>query len=192
MNSCGVILSGGKSSRMGKTKSLLPLHNKSVIEHIALELSKFVDDLVVATNEPAKYTFLGLPMFTDRYTNKGPLAGIETGIYHTNADFYFFAACDMPFINQQVYNFLVDQLKDFDAVIPVYENTMHPLTGIYKRSVLPNIQQQLDRDDRKVKKLFDYINVNYVSHYDTISDEILQRHFFNMNYPAQYEQAKIL
>ncbi|WP_188453910.1 molybdenum cofactor guanylyltransferase [Virgibacillus oceani] len=192
MKSCGVILSGGKSSRMGKNKSLLSLHNKPVIEHIALVLNECTDNIIVIANETDKYSFLGLPVYKDRYKNKGPLGGLEAALHYSKADVFLFAACDMPFINQDVYNYLLDQLNDYDAVIPIYENKMHPLAGIYRRSILPKIQQQLDMDDRKVRNLFKYMKVNYIHRFAPLSENLLQRHFFNMNFPAQYEQAKLL
>ncbi|WP_106497454.1 molybdenum cofactor guanylyltransferase [Lentibacillus sp. Marseille-P4043] len=190
MKSCGVILSGGKSTRMGKNKSLLPLQNKPVIEHVAEELMKCSDEVVVVTNEPSAYKFLHVPLIEDRYVNKGPLAGLDTALYHQEADIFLIAACDMPFINQYVYAYLIDQLNQYDAVVPIFENQMHPLAGIYRKSVLPTIQHQLMNDNRKVRGILDHIQVNYVHHFATISAEILTKHFFNMNYPMQYDQAK--
>lgn len=190
MKSCGVILSGGKSSRMGENKSLMLLHNKPVIAHIAKKLSLCNNEVMVVTNDSDAYTFLGLPLVGDRYLNKGPLAGLETALFHQDADVYMIAACDTPFIDQQVYTYLLDQLGKYDAVIPIYDNRLHPLSGVYKKSVLPAIQRQLDKNDLKVRGIFDHIQVNYVSDYGTIPGDVLTKHFFNMNNQAQYEQAK--
>ncbi|GGB61957.1 putative molybdenum cofactor guanylyltransferase [Lentibacillus populi] len=191
MNSCGVILSGGKSSRMGENKSLLPLNDKPVIEHIANELTLISDKVIVVTNEPSVYTFLDLPLVADRYFDKGPLAGLETALYHHQADVYFVTACDMPFINRRVYSYLQEHLNDYDAVIPIYENQLQPLAGIYRRSVLPVIQRHLDNDNRKVLSIVDDIRVNYIHEFGTIPAYVRTKHFFNMNNPAQYEQAKL-
>ncbi|QKY69165.1 molybdenum cofactor guanylyltransferase [Lentibacillus sp. CBA3610] len=190
MKICGVILSGGQSSRMGKTKSLLEIDGKSAIEHIADELKKYAHHLAVITNEPATYQFLELDLYKDRYENMGPLAGIESAIHHIEADVYVFAACDMPFVHQDVYRYLVQSLNQAEAVIPVYHDRMHPLSGVYTKNVLPKIQKLLDNDQRKIRALFDSITVNYVTDYSGIPEYILDKHFFNMNYPEQYEMAK--
>src|SRR5699024_6470535 len=190
MRICGVILSGGKSSRMGTTKAFLELDGKPAITHIADELKKTSQHVMVITNEPADYQFLGLELYRDRYTNMGPLAGIETAIYHIDADVYIFSACDMPYIHPDVYQYLMRSLNYDDAHIPIYTDRMHPLSGIYTKNVLPQIQILLDNDQRKIRALFDHITVNYVSDYNGIPKHVLDKHFFNMNNPDQYEMAK--
>lgn len=192
MHTCGVILSGGKSSRMGKTKALLPLRDKPVIEHIASELKHVCDEVIVITNQPQDYEFLGLSHFEDRYRQKGPLGGIESALYHVNADVYVMAACDMPFISRHVYTHLMQQLKSHDAAVPMYDARMHPLAGVYRKTVLPAIQDKLDHDERKVNSFFDRTDVNVVHDFGEIPEELLNKHFFNMNNPDHYEQAKVL
>ncbi|SFA74688.1 molybdopterin-guanine dinucleotide biosynthesis protein A [Lentibacillus halodurans] len=192
MHICSVILSGGKSSRMGTTKSLLEMDGKPVITHIADELKKCSHHAAVIANDPETYRFLGLAVYPDRYQNKGPLAGIETALSHIDADVYLFVACDMPFIHRDVYQYLLQSLYDADAVIPVYHERMHPLSGIYTKNVLPHIRKLLDRNQRKIRTLFEHIHVNYVTEFPGIPDTIVDKHFFNMNDPEQYEEAKRL
>lgn len=192
MNICGVVLSGGKSSRMGTNKSLLAIDNKPVIAHILEEIHKCSDEVVIIANQPSMYKFLGVKQFSDRYINKGPLAGLETALYHVDANIFIFTACDMPFINKTVYHYLLQQLAHYDAVVPIYNNQMHPLSGIYKKNALPHIQAQIEKGDLKVKSFFEYVNTIYVRDFGNLSDELLQKHFFNMNDPVQYEKAKRL
>lgn len=190
MKTCGVILAGGKSSRMGTNKALLKINNKVVIEIIAEELHLVSDGIVVVTNEPDDYRFLNLPLISDRYPSKGPLAGIETALYHFEADQYIISACDMPFINHQIYHFLLDRLEDYDAVVPEYDHQLHPLSGVYRRNALSFIQKQIDQNDLKVKSFFEHLNVNFVRKFNGFDKNLLQKHFFNMNNPEQYNQAK--
>ncbi|OZU90162.1 molybdenum cofactor guanylyltransferase [Virgibacillus indicus] len=192
MRTCGVILSGGKSSRMGTTKSLLKLGERTVIEHIIEEVQSCTDEVCIVSNQPSLYRFLNKNIYTDRYKDKGPLAGFEAAMYHNDADVFVFAACDMPFINGEVYKYLLKQLNEYDAVVPVYNDQLHPLSGVYKRDVLPNIQEQLDKDLLKVKGFFEHIKVHYIKDFGDISEKILEMHFFNMNTPSHYEQAKFL
>src|SRR5699024_9685643 len=132
----------------------------------------------------------GLPIYRDRYVGKGPLAGLETALFHVEADVFVVAACDMPFIHTSIYHCLLQQRADYDAVIPVYNGQIHPLAGIYKKEVLPVIKKMLDADERKVKSLSDHVHVKYVATFPGIPEEVLYKHFFNMNTPAQYEKQK--
>ena len=188
----GVILSGGKSSRMGTNKSLLKIQGQPVIERILTELKSCSNEVMVVANQPDSYRFLGVKQAKDRYLDKGPLAGLETALYHSDGEIFMFAACDMPFISRDVYQYLLKQLNHYDAVVPIYDNRMHPIAGIYKKSVLPVIQAQIGKNDLRVKSFFEYIHVNYVRNFAGIDDALLQKHFFNMNHPAQYEEAKLL
>jgi molybdopterin-guanine dinucleotide biosynthesis protein A len=190
MKVCGVILSGGKSSRMGTNKSLLPIKDKTAIEWISAELNTCTDKVVLIANAQEPYLFLHLETYGDRYTDKGPLAGLESALYHIDAPLFVIAACDMPFVNSEVYNYLLEQLGDHDAVVPIYNNQIHPLAAIYRKNVLPKIQHQLKQNNLKVRGFFNQIKVNYICDFPTISTEILEKHFFNINNPAQYEEAK--
>lgn len=190
MNTCGVILAGGKSSRMGTDKALLKLDNKTVIEHIIAEFSKITEDIIIVTNKPIHYQFLKLPIVSDRYQEKGPLGGLETALYHGLADNYLISACDTPFINHYVYQKLLDELNNYDAVIPKYMDRLHPLSGIYKSSLLPDIQYQIEQNNLRVQSFFDDRNINYIDQFSSINDDVLMRHFFNMNNPDEYNDAK--
>ena len=79
----GIILSGGKSTRMGSNKSLLKVGNMTVIERVRNLLQGIFKNVILITNDPEDYKFLGLPMFEDVYRHKGPLAGIHSGLVHS-------------------------------------------------------------------------------------------------------------
>lgn len=190
MNTCGVILAGGKSSRMGTDKALLKLNNKTVIEHIISEFLKVTDDIIIVANKPEYYHFLNLPIVSDRYQDKGPLGGLETALYHGSADNYLISACDTPFINHRVYQVLLAELKNFDAIIPKYKDRLHPLSGIYARSLLPDIQYQIEQNNLRVQSFFNQRNINYIDQFTSINDDVLMKHFFNMNNPNEYNDAK--
>src|SRR5699024_11513610 len=105
-----VLLSGGKSSRMGTNKSLIKLDENPVISHIIEEMQTLTDDVFIITNDPQIYTFTGLSMFSDRYKGKGPLAGLESAFYHIPSDVFLIAACDMPVIHHRAYMYLIKLL----------------------------------------------------------------------------------
>ncbi|WP_174613557.1 molybdenum cofactor guanylyltransferase [Virgibacillus ihumii] len=190
MNTCGIILSGGKSSRMGTDKSLLPLGGKPVIQHIATQMKSFSLHQAIITNFPEKYDFLDIEKHADRYPGRGPLAGLESALYHIDTSIFICAACDMPYISAEVYNKLLCELESYDAVVPVFNDRIHPLSGIYTKRILPFIQQQLEQNQLKVRDVFRFINVNYADNFEGIPENTLKKHFFNMNNPEQYEEAK--
>jgi len=191
MTTCGVILAGGKSSRMGENKALLDIGNQTSIEKIYNELKQVVDEVVIIANEPSIYDFLNIPIYQDRYLDKGPLAGIESAMYHKSVhEQYVMVACDAPFINKDVLSYLLKRINKYDAVIPSYDGQIHPLSGVYSRRIYNVLHEQLKNDELKIRLLFNLIRTRYIEEFDNFSEEILTNHFFNMNYPNQYRWAR--
>ncbi|WP_284140090.1 MULTISPECIES: molybdenum cofactor guanylyltransferase [unclassified Virgibacillus] len=190
MKTCGVILAGGQSSRMGTNKALLNIGGKSAIEHVADKLHACCDDVIIISNDREPYIFLNLSIFPDNFPHKGPLAGMETALQNVQADAYLFAACDMPLIEPRLYMYLLTQLGNYDAVVPSYNGQLHPLAGIYRRTILPKLQNQLTTNNLRVRTLLDQVNVLYMKEFPGFESDILENHFFNMNYPVDYEVIK--
>src|SRR6266496_3170841 len=94
----GIILAGGKSSRMGTNKAFLRLGNKYVIEILADLMKNIFSKMILITNEPALYKFLKIDIYEDIYKNKGPLGGIHSGLVNSQTEKNFVLSCDIPFI----------------------------------------------------------------------------------------------
>lgn len=78
----GIILAGGKSKRMGLNKSFLKVGEVTMIERTTELMKSLFERVILITNTPDEYKFLGIEMFEDIYKNVGPLAGIHSGLSH--------------------------------------------------------------------------------------------------------------
>ena len=100
MRVTGVIQAGGKSTRMGgEPKALLELGGRRIIERVLDAVAPVVDDVLIVTNTPALYAFLGVPMVADVYPDHGSLGGIFSGLAAASGEAAFTVACDMPFLH---------------------------------------------------------------------------------------------
>lgn len=188
----GIILAGGKSSRMGTNKALLTLNNKKVIEHIIEEMKQITDDIIIIANEPELYQKYNIPIFEDRYMHSGPLAGLETALFHMAGDIAVVTPCDTPFVHHSVYNKLLHQMHTQDAIVPKYENRLHPLAGVYKKTVHSFIEQKIKNNELRMTSFYDDINVHIQEDFDEIDQSVLRKHFFNMNTVEDFNKAKEL
>lgn len=145
-----VILAGGKSSRMGTDKALLPLGEKTILEHIVELTSPFFDEVFVIVETKTKVENLqlnGAQIREDLIKNKGPLGGIYTGLSHSNTRANCVFTCDMPFVD----SILIEELMGFweehyDAICFEDSNgKLHPFPGIYDRSCRSLIHLLLDK-----------------------------------------------
>jgi molybdopterin-guanine dinucleotide biosynthesis protein A len=195
MEATGIILAGGKSSRMGTNKALLKMEGKAVIERIVEELQKVVDSMMIVTNSFEEYAYLNLPMVKDEWKGMGPLAGIHAGLTASQTEKNLVVACDMPFISPKLGTLLLSQLgEDFQVVIPEISGQLHPLFAAYRKEVKEEAQKALESDQRRIRSIFNHLKVKIMTESDLKDIGFLfqDRDFYNMNYPNEYEEAKYM
>ncbi|WHY77517.1 molybdenum cofactor guanylyltransferase [Neobacillus sp. WH10] len=192
MKAAAIILAGGKSSRMGTNKALLKINEKSNIERIADKLKLLFDDIILVTNDSEQYKFLGIKMVPDDYPGMGPLAGVHAGLLASDYDVNFIVACDMPFVSTELAEVLVNNCGHYDAVIPVINGKQHPLFAVFQKRAAEEAANCIEAGELRMKHLLDHLNVLYVTETElqTYSTLDLERVFFNMNHPNEYEDAK--
>ena len=193
MEITAILLAGGKSSRMGRNKTLLPVRSVPAVAGIAAELQKKTDQLLLVTNEPKTYEFLGLPMVQDLFPGSGPLAGIHAGLSASRTEWNAAAACDMPFIRSEAVDDLLRMRDGFDAVVPEIGGRLQPLFALYRKNCTAALEVCLKEDRLKVRDFLDSISVYIMKeeefHFYRENEEAFRLMFFNMNNQAEYKKA---
>lgn len=179
----GVILAGGSSSRFGANKALALLDGKPLIEHVAETLSSLFSELLLVTNTPDAYEFLGWPMTGDIITNSGPLGGIHAALHTITAPRAFVVACDMPLIDERLIRYFCSLPGDWDAVLPRLEKGLEPLFAVYHKKALPVITENLENQQRKVSKIFAQLLVREVDKKEILTVNGDEESFRNINRP---------
>ena len=129
----GIILAGGKSSRMGTDKGFLNLNGKLFIEQIIEVLTPLVTEIIIVSND-SNYNKFNVKRVNDLIENAGPLAGIYSGLSASKAEKNLVLSCDIPLINSEVLNLLIQQIDDVSEIIQIESNgkTM-PLIALYNK-----------------------------------------------------------
>jgi len=156
-----VILAGGKSSRMGRDKSLLPVSGRPLIHHIYEQLLSRFDDVLISTNEPEKYAFLGAPTVADRAPGKGPLMGIASAVEAARHERVFVTACDIPVIDLDTVARMLVLAEDFDCVIPMSSVGHEPLFAVYRKSAIPAMRGVLETGERRISAVFPRVRTRF-------------------------------
>jgi len=147
----GIILAGGKNSRMGINKAFLEIDGTRLIDNILAVYQKIFPEIIIVTNDPLSYTeFSDTVVVTDIYKEKGALGGIYTGLFYATYDYSFVAACDMPFLNEDFIIYLTEQIDKFDIVVPQLSDGFQPLHAIYSRNCLSHIKKLLIANKLKI------------------------------------------
>lgn len=183
----GVILAGGRSSRMGSNKALLPRQGLRFIELIHRTLAELFDEVIVVTNTPEQYLFLPCRKVPDLYPGKGVLAGIHSGLAHSGNDGIFVVACDMPHLNVQLIRHLCTISDGANIVIPATGKGFEPLHALYRKGCLPALEELLrGESSSRVVALLSRVSVK-----ELLPEEIAVfdpgfSSFTNINTPEEY------
>lgn len=189
----GIILSGGKNSRMGLNKAFLEINGVRLIDHILSVYRKIFSEIIIVTNEPLAYT--GIPdtmIVTDIYKGKGSLGGIYTGLFYARHDYAFVAACDMPSLNIDFILFMIEQIGKYEIVVPELPEGFQALHAIYSRRCLPAIKRMILADKLKISGLFKDIRSLKITEDKIKPFNQDGRLFLNLNTPEDLHSSALL
>lgn len=193
MRITGVIQAGGKSTRMGgEPKALIELGGRRIVERVVAAIEHVVDDVLVVTNTPERYAFLGLPMVGDVFPDGGSLGGIYSGLLAAAGDAAFTVACDMPFLRADVVRLVVERAGEGDVVIPRVGDQLETLHASYAKRCLPHMEERLRAGRLRIVGFFDAVRVVEISEATVrrLADPTVV--FMNVNTPDELARARAL
>jgi molybdopterin-guanine dinucleotide biosynthesis protein A len=186
----GIVLAGGRSSRMGTPKALLPFDGEPLIVHLVRRLRTLFDDLAVVGSPEQPLPELPARVVYDEIAYQGPVGGIYYGLAAASREFGFVISCDSAFLSVPLVRHIVSQPAGHDVVVPRWADRFQPLFARYRKTTLPHLEAQLARGELRPVFLFDKVRTR------VIDDEEVRRFdpdgasFFNMNTPADYAEAQ--
>jgi molybdopterin-guanine dinucleotide biosynthesis protein A len=185
-NVTGVILAGGRSSRMGSNKALLPYRGGRFIEVISRQLAELFREVIVVTNHPDQYAFVPFRKVSDTFPGMGPLAGIHAGLAASSGDAAFVVACDMPYLNPLLIRRLVRNAGSGRVVIPESPHGPEPLHAVYGKECLDEIQVSLAAGETRIRSFFGRSSVLTIPASEVARYDPDFRSFCNINTPQEY------
>jgi len=198
MNKLSIVLqAGGKSTRMGRDKALVPFMGVTMIEYILHQVEGLGTTPIIITNRPDDYRFLRLPLFPDVIPDWGALGGLYSAIYYASQETCLVLACDMPFVNRSLLEHLISLLPEYDAVIPHLDPTgnkmpafAEPFRAVYRKTCLVPIKAAIEAGQRRVISFFDQVNIRFVERAEIELFDPECRTFFNVNTPEDLSEAE--
>lgn len=181
-NYSAAIFAGGKSSRMGKDKSLLPFGSYSTLSEFQQERLKPWFKKVYISAKENKFDF-ACECIEDKTPVSSPLIGLLSILESIEEDEVFVLSVDAPFVDKGVIEkILKSNDLSYDAIVAKSPSGIQPLCGLYKKSILPLIYRQIEDNNHKLQALLELAQTYYV----TFNDDLP---FTNLNHPHEYEKA---
>lgn len=187
-----VVLAGGRSRRMGRPKALLPFGGQPLILHVVRRIRSLFPDIVVAAAPEQELPELPAALVCDDVAYQGPVGGMCRGLRACKGAGAFVTSCDLPFLNLSLVSHLASRLPGHDVVAPYWKGRLQPLHAVYRRGVLPLLEQQLRRGELRPVSLYDKVRTLEVDEDEVRAFDPEGLSFFNVNTPDDYARARSL
>jgi len=188
----GIVLCGGQSTRMGTSKALLPFGPETMLQRVLRILSHLVSPLVVvaAADQELPELPAGVIVTRDERPGRGPLEGLRAGLKALPEDVEraYVTSCDVPLLMPGFVSQILGHSIGYDIAVMEIDGFPHPLSAVYRRSVLPHVEALLAQDRLRPVFLFDTVSTRRVRPEEMTADPAL-RTLRNLNTPEDYQQA---
>ncbi len=193
MNAGGVVLCGGKSTRMGVPKATLPFGPESMLQRVVRILGTVVSPVVVVAAREQSLPALpdDVIVTRDEREAKGPLEGIRAGLQALpdSVDMAYVTSCDVPLLVPGFVERMIELIGDHDIAVMEIDGFPHPLSAVYRRSTLPQVEDLLAHDRLRPVFLFDSMRTRRVLPAEMVAVDPQLRTLRNLNTPQDYSDA---
>ena len=207
-----LILAGGENKRLSAVKGFLEIGGRRIIDSTVELLNTIFKRVVISTNTPELYFYLGVPMVGDIMKYRGPMTGILSALSSLKAPEIFVIACDMPFINPELVLFIVNRWEEntkslphpeinvtpdtfhpsekrkWDGIIPLFDKRPQPLLGIYSKEIINSMEESINNGETVLRQFLQKINVLYIKEEEIRAIDPKGKSFVNINTPEDFEK----
>lgn len=193
MTAGGIVLCGGKSTRMGVPKATLPFGPETMLQRVVRLLGTVVSPVVVVAAREQALPELphGVTVTRDEREQKGPLEGLRAGLraLPSSVGIAYVTSCDVPLLVPAFVERMVGLLGDHDIAVMEIEGFPHPLSAVYRRDTLPQVEALLAEDRLRPVFLFDTVRTRRVRPEEMTAVDPQLRTLRNLNTRADYLEA---
>lgn len=194
-----ILLAGGQSRRMGRSKARLMLEGRTMIEHLVDVVQPFSSEIIIVANDLDELFLKNLFDSTSnvkvvrddpRFQGEGPLAGMYTGMALVDSKWYFVGACDLAYLDffyLKGLHSLSFSTATYEAYIPIARGRQEPLASVYSNHS-KRIESLLLQGKRRISDLFQKVKTYSIHEQEWASWTHVEQPFFNMNTPEEYEE----
>ncbi len=193
MTAGGIVLCGGRSTRMGVSKATLPFGPETMLQRVVRLLGTVASPIiVVAAREQSLPELPGdITVARDEREQGGPLEGLRAGLTALpgSVDIAYVTSCDVPLLVPGFVTRMVELLGDHDIAVMEIDGFPHPLSAVYRRNTLPHIESLLEKERLRPVFLFDAVRTRRVRPEEMVSVDPELRTLRNLNTRDDYLAA---
>jgi len=172
------------------------INNQSLIERTIEHLAPPTQSVLVVTTEEQfdiiRAARLKVKIVVDLYPGKGALGGIYTGLTSADTCYNLVVGCDMPFLNRDLLLYIIENISNFDAVVPKIRGMLEPLHAVYSKGCLAPIHEMIEENRLEISGLFSMVRTRYIDEDELRQFDSQHLSFFNVNTLADLKEARKL
>jgi molybdopterin-guanine dinucleotide biosynthesis protein A len=153
------ILTGGKSTRMGRDKATLKVGEKTLVGHTHAIAREIFTDIMVISSLHASIEDVSARIVHDVLPMPGSLTGIASALLNADTPYVFVLGCDMPFLTATAIRHTIGQVHGEQVILPRTDGGFEPLHAVYHRSCLSFMLTCIERGHMKIERLFPFFRV---------------------------------
>jgi molybdopterin-guanine dinucleotide biosynthesis protein A len=161
MQITGIILSGGKSTRMGTDKALIQIDGKTLLDKAIETCRQVCHSILISSNHP-RHEKSGCKTIPDKIENCGPIGGICSCLKQSQTDWNFVISVDAAFVEAEFASFITSEIDDVEAIVPCHNAGKEPLVALYHKSSLAEMEKMIGLGDFKMHNLLKKLKTKYV------------------------------
>jgi molybdopterin-guanine dinucleotide biosynthesis protein A len=189
----GIVLCGGRSTRMGSSKALLHFGDETMLQRVVRLLGTVVSPIVIVAAPEQELPELpaAVTITRDEREGRGPLEGLRAGLkaLPPGIEIAYVTSCDVPLLVPEFVLRMVELLGDHDISVVEIDGFAHPLSAVYRRHTLPHIEDLLARDRLRPAFLFDEVRTRRVHREELVTVDPELYTLRNLNTPDDYQNA---
>jgi molybdopterin-guanine dinucleotide biosynthesis protein A len=189
----GIVLAGGKSTRMGVPKATLPFGPETMLQRVVRLLERVVSPIVVVAARDQELPELPSSVIVtrDERDARGPLEGLRAGLtaLPETVDAAYVTSCDVPLLVPAFVQHIIELLGDHDIAVMEIDGFTHPLSAVYRRTTLPHIESLLAQDRLRPAFLFDAVRTRRVKPQEMMVADPQLHTLRNLNTREDYQAA---
>lgn len=193
MTTGGIVLAGGKSTRMGTSKAMLPFGPETMLQRVVRLLGSVVSPIVIVAARDQELPQLPdeIVITHDEREGRGPLEGLRAGLkaLPDSVDSAYVTSCDVPLLEPHFVERMIELLSGHDIAVMEIDGFTHPLSAIYRRDTLPRVESLLAQDRLRPAFLFDAVRTRRVQTAEMIPVDPELRTLRNLNTRQDYVRA---
>ena len=189
----GIVLCGGGSQRMGRSKAWLALGEEYLLQRVVRIVAGVANPVVVAARRDQDLPPLppNVEVVYDSVEDGGPLVGVAAGFEALSGrcEIALVTSCDHPLVKPQFVRRLIDLLGDDSGVIPVCNGQSYPLMAVYRLETRTVAGEMLAQGDRCVRHFADRCGARLVPATDLVDTDPNLHSLLNVNDGDTYAEA---